>query len=369
VIASPKALDWGRFLGRRTLLPPPPELVNGIVRQPILIAGAGGSIGSQLALRLANFAVPSLVLLESCENSLYHLEREWSELQETRSAKGAYATFMLGDASDRALLDEIFNFYQPRLIIHAAAHKHVPLLEDQPFAAIANNIFATETVTAAAAAHGARVVLLSTDKAVEPGSVMGAAKRIAEEIVLTSGGTVLRLGNVLASSGSVTEVFAEQITRGGPLTVTDAAARRYFLTLDDAVNLLLRAAVHRDSSAVLAPNLAATHRVVELAEFMARSLAPGRDLPICFTGLRPGDKVSESFWEDSDGVTAAGGDLVCIQASRPAPELFQSGLATLRNSLRERDLCAALAQLKALVPNYCPNNAVLALAEKRRVCV
>lgn len=164
----------------------------------MLITGAGGSIGSALALRLSRLALPVLLLL-----------------------------------------DELFAAHAPRIVFHMAAHKHVPLLEQQPLAAIANNIFATETIAATAATCGARVVLLSTDKAVESISVIGATKRVAEEIVLAAGGTVLRLGNVLASTGSVTEVFAHQIARGGPLTITDPAAHRYFLTLDEPVNLLL----------------------------------------------------------------------------------------------------------------------------------
>ncbi len=140
---------------------------------------------------------------------------------------------------DQGLLEHIFAAHAPRIVFHAAAFKHVPLIEEQPFAAIANNIFATATLTCAAAAHHARVILLSTDKAVQPASFMGATKRVAEHIVRSAGGTVFRLGNVLGSSDSVSEIFAQQIARGGPITVTDPAARRYFLTLEEAVNLLL----------------------------------------------------------------------------------------------------------------------------------
>ena len=152
-----------------------------------------------------------LILLESSECNLFHLQRSWSEARQRGSAAIAPATFVLGDAGDRAILEEIYAEHNPRLVFHAAAHKHVPLLEQQPMAAVANNVFVTEALSAAAAAHGARVVLLSTDKAVAPTSVLGATKRIAEEIVLSHGGTVLRLANVLGSSGSVTEVFARQI--------------------------------------------------------------------------------------------------------------------------------------------------------------
>lgn len=204
---SLKELDWHSFLARPALCAPAPPLPSAC--QPILITGAGGSIGSALALRVAQSAASALVLLEACENNLYHLRRAWGDEMERGTA--VPASFILGDAGDRATLAHIFAMYRPHLVFHAAAHKHVPLLEQQPLAAIANNILATQIVTEVAADYGARVVLVSTDKAVAPASVMGATKRVAEQVVLDSGGTVLRLGNVLASSGSVTELFAQQI--------------------------------------------------------------------------------------------------------------------------------------------------------------
>src|SRR5580658_7843546 len=176
VIASLKDIDWGDFLRRPALESPPPEALSAISRMPTLITGAGGSIGSALALRLAHLALPALVLLESVENHLFELHRTFAFDSEAAPRAAAPAAFILGSAGDRALLDELFVAHAPRLVFHAAAHKHVPLLEQQPLAAIVNNIFATETVAAAAANCGARVVLLSTDKAVEPASVMGATK-------------------------------------------------------------------------------------------------------------------------------------------------------------------------------------------------
>jgi O-antigen biosynthesis protein WbqV len=368
VIPSLESLHWRDFLARPALQSPAPEVLDAVARQPILITGAGGSIGAALALHLAHPAPSALLLLESAENNLCRLERAWTGTGRITSGSG---TVVLGSAGDRALLEDLFAAHGPRLVFHAAAHKHVPLLEQQPFAAIVNNIFVTETVAAVAAAHGARVVLLSTDKAVAPASVMGASKRVAEEMVLAAGGTVLRLGNVLASSGSVAEVFARQIARGAALTVTDPAARRYFLTLDEAVNSLLIAAAYSDSRALLVPALSATHNIVELARFMARELAPGREISLRFTGLRPGDKLIESLWDGSDPAEPIGnGDMVRVQTSRPAHTQFKSGLAALRAAVHERDVTAALAQLCALVPGYQPSQAVLALARKNatRVC-
>jgi FlaA1/EpsC-like NDP-sugar epimerase len=367
VIPSLKSLDWRGFLARPALESPSPAALNAISRRPVLITGAGGSIGSALTLRLANLSSSGLLLLESAENNLYELQRAWEHALEANSGAAAPATFLLGSAGDRESMEELFAAHAPRIVFHAAAYKHVPLLEAQPLAAIANNIFATETVITVAGAYGARVVLLSTDKAVEPASVMGVTKRVAEAIVLSFGGTALRLGNVLASSGSVTEVFARQIARGGPLTVTDPAARRYFLTMDEAVNLLLIAAAHPFSSVLLAPALPATHGITELAGFMTRQLAPGREIPIRFTGLRPGDKLTERLWSGSDPVRPADiANLVSIHCNLPAQIQLENGLRALRAALQERDLTGALTQLRALVPDFHLSQAVLALARHHR---
>ncbi|MGD0479942.1 MAG: SDR family NAD(P)-dependent oxidoreductase [Terracidiphilus sp.] len=354
-------MDWSGLLARPPLPPPSPEILSAFADTPLLITGAGGSIGSALALRLAQSDSFRLVLLDASENHLHQLQKSLAEAEANTGA-----AFVLGDAGDAAMLEELFAAHRPRIVFHAAAHKHVPLLELQPFAAIANNVFVTEIVAAAAAKYGASVLLLSTDKAVQPASVMGATKRIAEEIMLGSGGSVLRLGNVLASSGGVTEIFARQVTRGGPLTVTDPAARRYLLTMEEAVNLLLRAAhiaANTGSGAALVPALAADHRIVDLADFMARALAPGRELPVHFTGLRPGDKLAERLWDDGERARPAKDGLLLIHSVRPEPGGFAGGLATLQASVRERDLAAALLQLRALVPGFCPSETVLALAQ------
>ncbi len=367
MIPSLKSLDWRSFLARPTLPPPPPHRLNALKQKPILITGAGGSIGSALALRLAALGVARLVLLEASESNLYALERDWAE-----AGAASPMTPVLGSVADRALLEETFSAHEPGIVFHAAAFKHVPLMEEQPLAAIANNIFGTETLTRVAQAHGARVVLLSTDKAVEPASVMGATKRVAEQIVLAAGGTVLRLGNVLASRDSVAEVFAAQIERGGPVTVTDPAARRYFLTLDEAVNLLLGAATAPETGTLLAPVLAATHSIAEMARFMARTLKPERAVAIEFTGLRQGDKESELLWKTGDATCPVGQDgMVQVETELLTRKQLESRLASLRTALEDRDPAEALDALRALVPDYTPSHAVLKLAHEcgQRVCL
>jgi len=370
VIPSLADINWYSFLARTPLPTPTPGALADLSKQPILITGAGGSIGAALAQQLAALHPPRLVLLEASESNLFTLTCEL--------APSASVTSVLGSVADPALLAHTFATYAPRLVFHAAAFKHVPLMEQQPFAAIANNIFATDALTRVAAAHHARVVLLSTDKAVEPASVMGATKRVAEQIVLAAGGSVLRLGNVLASRGSVAEIFARQIARRGPITVTDPAARRYFITLDEAVDLLLTAAAHCDLSALLAPVLLApvlhtTHFVADLARFMIHALAPDREISIEFTQPRPGDKEAEQFWSENDVTHPATPDagspaLISIQSATLASGLtggqFTTELTRLCDAAEARDLAAALAHLRAFVPEYTPSPSVLALAQQ-----
>ncbi len=360
MISSLANLDWHSFLARPLLPPPPTHTLDALGKRPVLITGAGGSIGSALALRIATSAPPMLALLESSESQLYHLHR-----QLTKADVFCSTASFLGDVADRALLDQVFSTHAPRIVFHAAAFKHVPLMESHPLAAMANNILGTEALVRAAVAYGARVVLLSTDKAVEPTSVMGATKRVAEQIVLSSGGIVLRLGNVLASRDSVAEVFAEQIELGGPLTITGPAPWRYFLTLDEAVNLLLAAAAHPDASALLAPALPAAHRVTELAQFMARELAPNRKIATGFTGPRPGDKETELLWPEGERTRPTGlGALISIQSSVIPKERLNRSLAALHTALDARDLAGALTQLRSLVPDYCPSSTVLASMQR-----
>ncbi|MGD0800736.1 MAG: polysaccharide biosynthesis protein [Terracidiphilus sp.] len=371
VLPSLQNLDWCGFLARPKLPQPPPLALDALRGQPILITGAGGSIGSALALRLGALMPSRMILLEASESNLYALERDWAAAFSSNSNAASRMTTVLGSVADEALLKEIFAMYAPSIVFHAAAFKHVPLLEQQPLAAIENNIFATEMLTRMASAHGARVVLLSTDKAVQPASVMGATKRVAEQIVLSSGGTVLRLGNVLASRDSVAEVFTRQIVQGGPITVTDPEARRYFLTLDEAVNLLLSAAL-LDPSALFAPVLSVTHNIADLARFLADKFAPNRRIAIQLTGLRPGDKETEILWPAGDRTMAANLDgLVLVEASLPNEVQLDVGLVALRSALDARDLDSALDHLRALVPDYTPSQAVLALAAQRgtQVCL
>lgn len=354
-------LEWSRFLARPRLPSPEVEVLDALYRLPILITGAGGSIGSALAQRVASLAPTALLLLDSSESRLYQLQQNWiSECTPGRMMP------ILGSVGDRMLLSEIFTVHAPRLVFHAAAFKHVPLMEEQPLAAIATNVFGTQSLVRSAAAHDARVVLLSTDKAVEPCSIMGATKRLAERIVLAAGGTALRMGNVLATRDSVTEVFAQQIAIGYPLTVTDPGARRYFLTIDEAINMLLIAAAEPAAPILLAPELSSPHFITDLAHFVAQELAPERQIELDFTSPRPGDKEIERLWSSTEFPRPSRSKgLLRIDSPQNNEDHLEAALARLRGAVEARDLPAALGHLCELVPDYTPSPAVMSLAGNR----
>lgn len=272
----------------------------------VLITGAGGSIGSELARQIARFKPKHLVLLGRGENSLWMIQRELHRL----FPEQAYSLELM-DIRKRAGLREIFQIYKPDIVMHAAAHKHVPFLETHPAEAVLNNIFGTMNVVEAARECGSRTfVSISTDKAVNPTNVLGASKRIAECIVLeaskkAAAGTSfvsVRFGNVLGSRGSVVPVFREQIERGGPITVTHPDMTRYFMTIPEASQLVLQAGLLGGTGKVYVLDMGEPVKIADLAADMIRlsGLTPGRDIDIQFTGLRPGEKLHEELFLDQE---------------------------------------------------------------------
>jgi FlaA1/EpsC-like NDP-sugar epimerase len=351
------ARNWDSFLGRDPLAVDQVQAAASLGGKRILVTGAGGWIGSALAGSIAGFAPEHLVLLEAGERNLYELEMAMQELPHP-----VRRTALLGSVTDAHLLADTFALYRPQIIYHTAAFKHVPLIEQNPFAAIENNVGGTSCLVEAAVAHRAeQLILLSTDKAADPVSMMGASKRIAELLLLarSSGPTrmkALRLGNVLGSGGSVLPLFEQQLQSGRPVTVTDPQIRRYFLTTEDAVALLLRVSSDRVSEGLTVPELGQPRTVESLARYLTGD-PPAR---IVYTQLRPGDKMCEALLSTRESYVDERPKLLravnspCI----PAAELNQI-VRQLLQACRDRSLSQLLEAVFRAVPEYQPSALIL----------
>ncbi len=294
---------------------------------------------------------------------------------------------ILGDIRDAALLDDVFQKYRPTIILHAAAFKHVPLMEQNPIAVIANNVLGTSVLAAALKYRARQLLMISTDKAVRPRSIMGAAKRIAELILLRQSSAAthmssLRLGNVLGSNGSVVPLFHQQIERGGPVSVTHPDASRYFLPLDEAIDLILSAAALDESSSILVPELGAPVKILDLAQKMiaeaavtasstrvgicAAGASTVSDRPakieIAFTGLRPGDKLHEELLSDSETAEPTANPKLCrIRGPHLSAKNVDSAVELISEKVTARDLPAAIEAIQVVVPDYVPSEALSSL--------
>jgi FlaA1/EpsC-like NDP-sugar epimerase len=339
-----------------------PEPVRSLVGgQAVLVTGAGGSIGSELCRQILSFGPRSLVLFDRYENGLFVIE---NDLRDRGGACDIHA--VIGDMTDRRRVDEVMAAHRPDIVFHAAAHKHVPLMESNPCEAVKNNVGGTMVLTRAAVRHGvARFVMISTDKAVNPTSVMGATKRVGELIVqaMADGGLangtrfgVVRFGNVLGSNGSVVPRFVEQIKAGGPVTVTHPDIRRFFMLIPEAVHLVLHAAAQAEGGEIYVLDMGEQIKVVDVARNLIRlsGFVPEDDIPIVFTGLRPGEKLSEELVEVAEESEPSGIDKI-VRIRRAAPPDL-SGVERLVRSLvleaSRGDVAATLGLLRETVPTY-----------------
>ena len=287
------------LLGREETHSDPQAVISLFGQKRVLITGAGGSIGSELVRQILRTGPDRLVLVERSENALYEIDREIRT-----HGMNTVVTSLLGDVADRARMTEILAHVQPHIVIHAAAYKHVPMSERNPVEAVKNNVLATRTLGELAVEHGVeRFVLISTDKAVNPVSVMGTTKRLAEVVLQDLNAqkrtrfSAVRFGNVLDSSGSVVPLFREQIKNGEPITVTHPEMRRYFMTISEAVSLVLQAAALAQGGEIFVLDMGEPVRILELAQEMIvlSGLRPYEDIPIQFTGVRPGEKLFEEL--------------------------------------------------------------------------
>jgi len=268
----------------------------------VMVTGAGGSIGSELCRQISRWGPSELLLLGHGENSIFEVLMELNENYPTIPIHP-----LICDIRDYPRLNALFKLHRPQVVYHAAAHKHVPLMEVNVEDAVSNNILGTNNVVNAAIENDVdQLVMISTDKAIRPVNVMGATKRIAELLVLDAANrsgkefSVVRFGNVLGSRGSVVPLFKRQIARGGPITVTHPDMKRYFMTIPEAVYLVLQAASLCQSGETFVLNMGQQVRIMDLAEDLIRlsGLQPGKDIDIVFTGIRPGEKLSEDLWDD-----------------------------------------------------------------------
>ncbi len=359
-----------------------PERVRRLVRgRRVLITGAGGTIGSELARQVAAAAPARVLLLDASERAVYEIDLDLRE-----RGHGALVEPVIGDVRNREAMDEVFAAWQPEIVLHAAAFKHVPLMEANPVEAVRVNVGGVRIVADAAVRHGARAfVLISSDKAVNPTNVMGATKRVGELIVEARAREApqvrwasVRFGNVLGSSGSVVPLFERQIAAGGPVTVTDPAITRYFMTVEEATSLVLQAAaLEAEGHALYVLDMGEPVRIVDLARQMIRlkGLEPEIDIPIVFTGLRPGEKLHEEIFhahEDAvpsaiEGVRAVrtrrqgrGGSKGAARAAEAAARndaRTEARIEALTEAANQRDTPAVLGLLAELVPAFAPSEA------------
>lgn len=325
-----------------------------ITGKTVLVTGAGGSIGSELCRQIVAYQPKELLLLGHGENSIYLIHRELSP-------KGVKLIPIIADVQDRTRLEQVFTKYQPQVVFHAAAHKHVPLMEDNPSEAIKNNVFGTRNVADCADKFGSnKFVLVSTDKAVNPTSIMGTTKRIAEIYIQClakhsrTSFSAVRFGNVLGSRGSVIPLFKEQIAKGGPVTVTHPEMIRYFMTIPEASSLVLQAGAYATGGEIFILDMGEPVKIADLAKDLIRlsGLEPNVDIMIQYTGIRTGEKLYEELLLKEEGMTDTRHDRIFI--GKPATfdrEDIELELRRLERILgQEKEMIQEL--LSRIVPTY-----------------
>lgn len=330
-----------------------------ITEKVVMVTGGGGSIGSELCRQIAACRPKQLIIVDIYENNAYSIQ------QELLRKYGAELNLQVRIASvrDSKKMDLLFSTFRPEIVFHAAAHKHVPLMEDAAEEAVKNNVFGTYNVATCADKYKTeRFILISTDKAVNPTNVMGATKRVCEMIVQTmarkSKNTVfvaVRFGNVLGSNGSVLPLFKEQIQSGGPVTVTDPNIVRYFMTIPEAVSLVLEAGFMGHGGDIFVLDMGKPVKILELAENLIKlaGFIPYRDINIVFTGLRPGEKLYEELLMDEEGLTKTDNRKIFVgKPLKMNGELFMEQLSTLKKLAYDNKTDKLLAALEVLVPTF-----------------
>jgi FlaA1/EpsC-like NDP-sugar epimerase len=359
-LASVREVKVEDLLGRQPVELDAEAIGAYLYGRTVLVTGAAGSIGSELVRIIASFDPGHLVLLEKDETRLFGLE-----LDLRRIAPRVPVYPVVADVRDAARMDQVFRQFEPQVVFHAAAYKHVPMMEAHPEEAVTTNVLGTRAVAEAAAEYGAEAfVMISTDKAVNPTSVMGATKRVSEMVVRRLNETTatrfmaVRFGNVLGSRGSLIPILEEQIKRGGPITVTHPEMERYFMTSTEAARLILKAGSIGQGGEVFVLDMGNPVRVLDLAEALIRlsGLEPDVDVTIQFTGTRPGEKLREEVLLAEEGTVATGHDQIFtgILGEEPDPDGLDRALGQLADAAEEGDARRIRLVLQDLVRTYRP---------------
>lgn len=345
------------LLGREEIKLKIDEISSYLEKKVVLVTGAGGSIGSELSRQIIKFKPSKLVLLDIYENNVYDLQQELLHLY-----KGLDLHVVIASVRDKERILEVFNHYKPEIVFHAAAHKHVPLMEHNPQEAIKNNVFGTLKV--ALCAHETNVkrfVLISTDKAVNPTNIMGATKRVAELIIQAMNNksktefVAVRFGNVLGSNGSVIPLFKKQISYGGPVTITHPDITRYFMTIPEAARLVLQAGAMAEGGEIFVLDMGKPVKIVDLAKHLIElsGLEPDVDITITYTGLRPGEKLYEELLLSEEGTSETKhiGIFTAMPSQIDFDDLLQK-IMKFEDEIENRT--DIIERLKILVPSYKP---------------
>jgi len=365
---QPVSIELSDLLGRAPVNLSTPELQRFLAGKVVLVTGAGGSIGSEIARQCMKFCPSRLILLDRAENALFEIDRELNHRW-----VAADVVPVVADVCDADRVNEVFQSHRPHVIFHAAAHKHVPMMEHNPGEAVKNNVFGTKVVADAAAACDANAfVMVSTDKAVNPTSVMGASKRIAELYVQslntkrqTTRFVAVRFGNVLGSSGSVVPIFQKQIDAGGPLTVTHPEMQRYFMTIPEASQLVMQAGAIGQGGEIFVLDMGAPVRILDLALELIhrRGLRAGDDIQIEFTGIRPGEKLYEELAFENEQTKPTSHEKIRVWQLAPATASHAKRMLDLLGGVvgaSHQEIVFALAQC---VPEYRPDTATFGVVQ------